>query len=136
MEFFRAGGILDNKKLLSRSISERHFLSQTKEFPIARKIQPTGNTCGGISEEADFPNMSCPECPRDTTFDKAKHASTSPLHSSPAMLRQGLRRLANGAVKPALLQRSVSRAQQRLLPTCVQYSKYILRCLSTAETQF
>merc|ERR1711993_119392 len=40
---------------------------------------------------------------------------------STAMLRQGLRRLASGAVKPALLQRSVTRVQQRLLPACIQY---------------
>ena len=43
---FQVGGILDNKRLLSRnykSISERQFLSQTKEFPPIQKIPLTGN---------------------------------------------------------------------------------------------
>jgi len=39
------------------------------------------------------------------------------------MLRQGLRRLASGAVKPVLLQRTAARTQQKLLPACVGYCK-------------
>jgi len=38
-------------------------------------------------------------------------------------LRQGLRRLANAAVKPALVQRTAARTQQKLLPACIGYCK-------------
>merc|ERR1719154_357356 len=39
------------------------------------------------------------------------------------MLRQGLLILANASVKPALVQRTAARTQQKLLPACIGYCK-------------